>query len=175
MRFASDRRTKTGTPPPHALARFWRACWLACTHSLWMETAAAASHRSSFRRIASALPTPPLQRDPTPLLLACARAAREHPTISFRPVVRPVRPLSCPPNHTALKPSCGEIGAARRLSARCYEAPIRVRLSLGSSRSLRPQTTVRGSHQPFHHCGAHQRAPWQPTQPWTRRPSARQN
>ena len=122
-----------------ARARFWRACWVACTHSLWMETAAAASHRSSFRRIASALPTPPLQRDPTPLLLACARAAREHPTISFRPVVRPVRPLSCPPNHTALKPSCGEIGAARRLSARCYESPIRVRLPLGSPERLRPQ------------------------------------
>ena len=173
MRFASDRRTKTGTPPPHALARFWRACWLACTHSLWMETAAAASHRSSFRRIASALPTPRLQPDPTPLVLARARAAREHPTIAFRPVVRPVCPLSCPPNH------CSQNNRAGRSAAVCLRGATN-RPYASDYRSEVPdafghRTTVRGSHQPFHHCGAHQRAPWQPTQPWTRRPSARQN
>ena len=34
-----------------ARAGFWRACWLACTHSLWRDAAAAASFRSSSRRM----------------------------------------------------------------------------------------------------------------------------
>ena len=152
-----------------------------------MHVAAALSCPSSARRIASIPPRPRLSCDsmpllegvscgsPTPLLLARARAAHEHPTISFRPVVRSV----CPQNHCKSLLSNHRAGRSvlpvvclRGATNRPYASYGRLKVPDASGH----RTTVRGSHQPFHLRRA-QCAPAAATQRWTpiKHPSARRS
>ena len=110
------------------------------------------------------------------MVLARARAAREHPTIAFRPVVRSVRPQLPAKSLRALKTIvrgdqmglvpfvCEVLRSAhtRPTIARKFEKPPATGPQFGAAINRRGRRS-----EP--------RAPWQPTQPWTRRPSAQQN
>ena len=141
--------------------------------SLRMHAAAALSSWSRPRRSASVPPRPRPSCDSTPLvLLARARAARDHPTISFRPGVRPCAHTANHGSHTVVRVRWGLFrlrGAPKRPYASDYRSEV--------PGAAGHRTTVRGSHQPFHHCRSRSSAQAAATQRWTpiKRPSARRS